>query len=1335
MKLSILLILFVLGFNCNNFSQIVINEVQTSNKSTISDEDGDFEDWIELYNSGVSAVNLYQYGLSDDPAEPYKWRFPSVVIEPNGYLLVFASGKDRKPNINHWETAVFAQDTWRYLIGNQNPPAIWGKIEFDASGWLEGPGGIGYGDGDDGTVIAPANSVFMRKIFNIADVSAIESSLLSIDYDDGFVAYLNGVEIARANINGYPPLYYQLTTSDHEAQMYWGGTPDNFVIDPILLKSILVNGTNVLAIQTHNSSAASSDLSSSPFLSFGLINENVYFKPVPAWFPKSLSHNLHTNFKLKNSGESITITDTLGKVSDIELVLYSDVDHSRCRIPDGSTNWCNTTTASPAQPNNSSICFSSYTESPVMDIAPGFYQQGQVVSLSRNIQGSEIHYTLNGDIPKLSDPLYTNPIHVNSTLVLRARRFGPDGYLPGKTETATYIIGSHNYNLPVVSVSTDSTNLWDFFSGIYVLGPYANKDFPYFDANFWQPWEKDCHVEYFGPMESRKFELDASLSIHGGWSRALDQKSFNVKTRSYYDNSRISFKLFGDKPITEFKSFVLRNAGNDCLVTHMRDALMQRVMKYTYVDYIAYSPSVVYLNGKYWGIYNIRERNNKDYIEENHGIDADSIDIIESDGIVSAGDADAFWQMVGYITTNDLSVPKNFEVASSMWNMPNYADYFIAETYYVNNDWIGAWTNNIKLWRQRKPGSKWNYMLWDTDFGLGFSSKYSENKLADAMNPLVATPHAAIFRAMLKNDSFKTYFINRYADLINTIYQPADMSVLMQKIQDSITYEMPYAWQRWYGSFTTLTWLNNVNVMKTFIYNRPNYARQHINTTFNLQGLVTVNLSSSPKEAGEIKINTIIPGPLPWSGTYFNGNPVTLMPIAKPGYKFLYWQANTYIAKDTNRILSVNLDHLDTFTAVFAGNPENASATISEVNYHSDSTRNSGDWLEVYNDGNNSLDISDWHITDSKLYNDFTFPTGTLLPANGRIVVAEDTTLFKTSFPDINFIGPLGYGLNNKKETVSLLDQQRTVIVAFTYYDSIPWLETADGIGRTLELRPGASDLNDPANWFAGCIGGSPGYPYQPCEDIVVFSEINYNSSIVADAGDWVELFNPGINSLDVSGWKFSDSDNLHLFTIPSGTIIPAGDYVVLYGDQPKFEFSFPWVTKKTGPFNFGLSGSGEAIRLFDNTGKLQFSVVYNDDPPWPKEPDGNGYTLELADVHGIMCDGLNWFSGCPGGSPGKPYSFPCSIGIDEVGARSFAVYPNPATTQLFIVQKENNFEKADIQISDALGRAVLVKQISFNGSSSVRLSLDRINNGIYFMKITTSNNQPSHVVRVVIAR
>ncbi|MBK7174019.1 MAG: CotH kinase family protein [Bacteroidales bacterium] len=966
MKILFTLLSLLLILQLSVSSQVLINEIQTSNKSTLADEDGDYEDWIELYNASSSLVNLENFGLSDNPLEPFKWKLPNVELSPGGHLLVFASGKDRKPLLNHWETAIFADESWKYFIGTENPPFNWKENNFPAAGWLEGPGGIGYGDGDDGTVIPPTISVYMRKTFLVPDKSAISYCVLHMDYDDGFVAYLNGFEIARSNLTGIPPAFDEITTSDHEAQMYQGGIPEVYLVDSLLLNAILVDGQNVLAIQTHNSGALSSDLSSIPFLSFGIKNSNSYFQPTPAWFPAYAAGDYHTNFKLKHSGETVVLSSPNGDLLDQVQLSFTDLDHSQCRVPDGGSGWCISMNPTPDGSNNSTVCYSGYTVRPEFTTVPGFYNQETEVAITTSNPGSTIHYTTNGNIPNESDPVYNLPLYIGSTTVIRARCFGPSGFLPGKVNTGTFLIGEANPKLPVVSVSTDSSNLWDFFSGIYVTGPNAEPNFPFFGANFWQPWEKDCHVEYFGPVQERKFELDAGLSIHGGWSRAFAQKSFNIKCRPYYDSSEIHYKLFGDKPMMDYSGFILRNSGNDWLSTFMRDALMQRLMKKSHVDYTGYCPAVTYLNGSYWGIYNIRERSNKDFVELNHGVDADNVDMIESDGIVAEGNSDSFWEMVEFMTTHELSLPENYAIADSWWDLENFADYFIGETYYVNDDWIGDWTNNIKLWRERKAGSEWRYIFWDLDFGLGYYSDFAQNKLAVAMNPPYPTPHADMFRGLLENDGFRKYFINRYADLINTTYQPAYMSTFINEMKDSIAAEIPNAWLRWNGYSDSTEWLNNIDYMNYFISNRPSFARQHIKNTFNLEALVQVKLEALPSSAGEIKINTIIPEPLPWTGTYFDGNPITITAVAKPGYTFEYWLPNSYISMNTSQSLTINLDHFDTFKAVFTGSAEPAKAIISEVNYHSDSTINAGDWIELHNYSSQPLDLTDWHLYDSQ---------------------------------------------------------------------------------------------------------------------------------------------------------------------------------------------------------------------------------------------------------------------------------------------------------------------------------------------------------------------------------
>ena len=211
--------------------------------------------------------------------------------------------------VNHWETAIFPQDTCSYHVGNSPPPVTWQSQGFDDSGWQKGPGGCGYGDGDDATIIPATLSVYMRYRFQVSDTSVINQAFLHADYDDGFVAYLNGVEIARANVGktGIEPPYNQPATVGHEAVMYQKGLPERFLIDSVLLKSVLTTGENILAVQVHNQSITSSDLSGLFYFSIGLSGVESYYRKVPDWFEPPViftSSNLPLIF-INTNGRSI----------------------------------------------------------------------------------------------------------------------------------------------------------------------------------------------------------------------------------------------------------------------------------------------------------------------------------------------------------------------------------------------------------------------------------------------------------------------------------------------------------------------------------------------------------------------------------------------------------------------------------------------------------------------------------------------------------------------------------------------------------------------------------------------------------------------------------------------------------------------------------------------------------------------------------------------------------------------------------------------------------------------------------------------------------------------
>jgi hypothetical protein len=192
---------------------------------------------------------------------------------------------------DHWETAIFAEDDWRYIVPSFDVETGWNTIEFDVSNWDEGPGGFGYADGDDGTIIDPAISVYFRRIFSISDLTKLSSAILSADYDDGFVAYLNGHEIGRSYNLSEPGTfvpYDETTTSDHEASLYNGGLPESFMLDSLELDSFLTNGENVFAVQIHNVGINSSDMSGNFYLSFGITDDSEFYETTPWWFQEPI---------------------------------------------------------------------------------------------------------------------------------------------------------------------------------------------------------------------------------------------------------------------------------------------------------------------------------------------------------------------------------------------------------------------------------------------------------------------------------------------------------------------------------------------------------------------------------------------------------------------------------------------------------------------------------------------------------------------------------------------------------------------------------------------------------------------------------------------------------------------------------------------------------------------------------------------------------------------------------------------------------------------------------------------------------------------------------------
>ena len=1069
-------------------AQVLINEVQTSNLSTISDEFGNTDDWIELYNTSAAPINLSGFQLSDDLQQPDKFIFPDYTLAANGHIVVFASGFTKSDVGGHWETAVNASDTWKYKANLTAPTDTnWRNLSFNDNTWTSGAGGIGYGDGDDATTISMCVSVYMRRTFSISDTSKIAEAIFNIDYDDAFVAYLNGVEIARSNVGtaGARPAWNAIADAGHEAVMYQGMNPDSFTLNMNLVRSAFVNGTNVLAVEVHNLAANNVDMSAIPFLSFKFSDATTQFGPTPPWFTLGqVPDYFHANFKLSKSGESVYFFDPSANLADSVMVTALELDDAYERNPDGAAQWCYTDQPTPDAVNTTGVCKSGYATIPIFSLQSGFYPNTQMLTLTTNFPGGVIHYTTNGNTPDGNSPIYSSPIVISSTKSVRARVYALN-VLPSPTVTNTYLINL-DCKLPVYVLTTDSANLWDYNTGIFVEGPNAQSGQPHWGANYWMGWEKPVALEYFDKDKNRAFHFNAGLSVTGGWSRSDNQKPLEISMGDRYGLGELNYPLLSEKPwVDKFDDFILHTAGNDRGVAHMRDPLMERLLVPTHVDHISFEPCLLYINGQQWGVYFTRENDDHHFIEENYGIDKDDIDLLKESYFVPGleikkGSDSAYFSMYNYAMNTSPTDVNYFSTMNSMLDIENMVDYFSAETFYPNGDWMGGINNNMKLWRQRSTNGRFRYLSYDFDFGYGLVDAVNSDVLGEA---LAANPHnyqSDLFAKLIQNPQYKNYFINRYADLMNTIWLPANVNALAYAFRDSMRYDMHFEYENgWYGSDTN-QWKTNIDDMLNFASQRLSYARGFIQSDLGMTGQVTLTLQASPASAGRIQISTITPTTLPWSGVYFNGNPVTITAIPNPGYTFDHWHSNIVInVNDYNQSTTRNFTSSDQITAYFTGSPAAVQLTISELNYNSDSAFDAGDWVELHNLSSQDVDISGWKIRDDQQQHVFTFPANSVVTGNGYLVVAEDMQKFSLQHPAVtNVIGELGFNFGNGGDEVRLYDYLDALYLSMDYYDDISWPQGADGGGYTLELLSAAGNLSDGANWFDGCFGGSPGTAY-----------------------------------------------------------------------------------------------------------------------------------------------------------------------------------------------------------------------------------------------------------------
>jgi CotH kinase protein/Lamin Tail Domain/Chitobiase/beta-hexosaminidase C-terminal domain/Secretion system C-terminal sorting domain len=961
-------------------------------------------------------------------------------------------------------------------------------------------------------------------------------------------------------------------------------------------------------IEIHNTGTSPVDLSgyhlsdspSAPtrwsFPSGTILNADGY---LIVWCDKR-SVGLHTNFAIEPRGDEIVLALPSGEIID-QVVYpnqYFNISYAR---HSGESNWNYSESPTPATTN-----IVGHATTLLADVEFGLpsgrYATGISLNMMHSQANSEIRYTTDGSEPNRQSTLFINSIAIAQTHVVKAKAFHAD-YLPSQTASVTYFINEHDFTLPVVSLSANPKYFFDNTIGVYVQGTNGIQKYcTTFPANWNQDWDRHGVFEYLKPTGERAYQQHLQFQLAGNCTRRRDQKSFALKAQQEFGSGKIQYPLFDSKPIQKYDEVFLRNAGNDNNVTHFRDGLLQTLPQGLMdIDYLAYQPTIVYINGQYWGIQNLREKGNGDYIENNYGISESEIDLIENHSSVQLGTKTAWVEFLDSLNGMSPLAPDAFQYIEKNIDVQEYINYLVLQTYYANTDW----PNNIKFWRQRSPEGRFRWILWDADFGFGLFPDQS-----DATHPtldyITATGSTGNnddnftepIRLMLAVPEFKSRFIATLAISMGTVFKPSRVIDMIDQFKDQLQNEMPYHKQRWTGSVAD--WDAEVQKLRDFATTRHTFMQSYVSDFFNLDA-VGLSVSSAPLNAGILQVNGVTTNGVEFT-PYFMGLNYSLQANPKPGFQFSHWTiaardggvvnvaaaGDAWKYNDLGSLPAANWKNLDYNDASWSQGP-------SQLGY------GDGDEQSIVGFGPSSSNKftttyfrRSFNIADTAIVFNL---NGSVLYDDGVVVYVNGTEVFRGNMPAGAIANNTFAAANRSNENLfelftipkNLLRNGVNTISAEVHQFNLTSSDLSFDL-RASMFEYGApqvqtlyqTSVQDTA--FSNIDAVAAFIPIPVIRSLVINEISSAPTGVTDESGeheDWIELFNNGLTAVSLQGLFITDDPSrkakFQLLAEGGNWVLAPESYQLLWADDDESDGN--------NHLSFKLSDEGEGIYLYQLVG------------------------------------------------------------------------------------------------------------------------------------------------------